>query len=289
MTTSKIASRAVNAAAPKAAKAKAAPVLFAGKGAAARGNALLQIAPLAYAEAVSRGASIANLAKVLGDKPSDAQLKAAGTEWIIGRVASRLPVSELLKGKTSPADRLERARDVVTRMAACPKEGVTTRPLRKGQIGHRTPVMQRVVRAAEEAKSLIFGEVGFGKARTLAEKNARQAAATAAKTVAAAVTTVTPSMAGSGKGKAKATAPVHAELVKPQAPVTPDDVVAFLSQLARTAKDYANKYAKQCPVDAGTAAQAFHGDMLKAANALQERKAIAEAAQAAKAAKAAKA
>lgn len=285
MTTVKTASRAVTASAKAKAKPASAPVLFAGKGASARGNALLQVAPLSFAEDVSRGASIANLAKVLGDKPSDAQLKAAGTEWIIGRVASRLPVSELLKGKTSPADRLERARDVVTRMAACPKEGVIARPLRKGQIGRRTPAMQKVVRAAEEGKSLIFGELGFGKARTLAEKNARQSTATAAKVVAAA-TTVTPSMAGSGKGKAKPAAPSHMELVKPQAPVTPDDVLAFLGAQSRMLQDYVNKYSKQCPVDAGTAVQSFRGDIMAAANALQERKAIAEAAKAAKAAKA---
>ena len=277
MSTIKTASRTVTNATGKAAKAKPAAPLFAGRGREARATALLQVAPLAYAEDVSRGASIANLDKVLGDKPSPEQVKAARTEWIIGRVASRLPVSELLKGKTSPAERLERARDVVTRMAAPPKEGASVAPLRSHQIDRRSNIMHKAVRAAEEACSLIFAELGFSKARTLKEKNARQQVATKA----AAQTTVAPSMAGSGKGKAKAavpTPPAHAQLVKPEAPKTADDVVTFLNHLARTAKDYANKYAKVCPTDAGLAAQRFHSDMLAAANALQERKAIAAAA-----------
>lgn len=286
MSTTKTASRTVTNTTAKTAKAKPAPVLFAGRGREARATALLQVAPLAYAEDVSRGASIANLDKVLGDKPTPEQIKAGRTEWIIGRVASRLPVSELLKGKTTPADRLERARDVVTRMAAPPKEGTTPAKLRKHQIARRSNIAHKVVRAAEEACSLIFAELGFSKARTLKEKNTRQQAATkAAAQTAVTQTTVAPSMAGSGKGKAKVAAPTppaHAQLVKPEAPKTADDVVGYLSQLARLAKDWSNKYAKQCPVDAGLAAQRFHSDMLAAANALQERKAIAAAADTAK-------
>lgn len=274
MTKTNTASRAVTASAPKAAKPVAAPVLFAGRGKSERATALLQIAPLSFAEDASRAASLANLRKVLGDGPTDAQVKAARVEYTIGRVASRLPVSELLKGKTKPADRLERARDVVTRMAMPPKEGATPGSLRKGQIGRRSPLMQKAVRAADEACSLIFGELGLGKARSQTEKNKRQAAKTVKLPVA-------PSMAGSGKGKAKTVAPTppaHQTLVKPSVPTTADDVVGYLSQLARLAKDWSNKHAKHCPVDAGLAAQRFHSDMLAAANALQERKAIAAAA-----------
>lgn len=311
MSTIKTASRTVTNATGKAAKAKPITPLFAGRGKEVRANALMQIAPLAYAEDVSRAASIANLEATLGKDPTPEQIKAARVEWTIGRVASRLPVSELLKGKTAPADRLVKAREIVTQRVAPRKEGAA--PLRSGKIGERTETAHKVVRAADEACSLIFAELGFSQARNLKEKNARQqaaakaaaeaeAAAKAAKAAEAAAlvasgldpdanATNAPSPAGSGKGKAKTVAPTppsHSQLVKPDAPQSADDVVAVLNQLARTAKDYANKYAKLCPTDAGLAAQAFHGDMMKAANALQERKAIAEAADKAKAAKAAK-
>ena len=308
MSTIKTASRTVTNTTGKAAKAKPIAPLFAGRGKEERATALLQVAPLAYAENVSRAASIANLDKAMGKEPTPEQIKAGRTEWIIGRVAARLPVSELPKGKTSLPDRLTMAREIVTERVAPRKEDAP--PLRSGKIGERTATAHKIVRAAEEACSLIFAELGFSQARSLKEKNARQQAAAKAAAEAAAAeaaakaaeaaaltaagldpdanATNAPSPAGSGKGKAKTVAPTppaHTQLVKPTAPTTADDVVGYLSQLARLAKDWSNKYAKHCPVDAGLAAQRFHSDMLAAANALQERKAIAAAADKAKAAK----
>lgn len=244
---------------------KAKPALFSGKGKLARETAMLQIAPLSYQEDVSRAASLDNMRKVLGASPSEALVKAAKSEWIIGRVASRLPVTELPRGKTSADQRLTFARYVVTECASPVKDDGTAPKMRAHHKARRTQVQHKVVRAAEEACSKFFAELGLSNAKTNKQQNAAKAAKRA------------PSMAGSGKGKAAPAAPSHQELVKPASPVTADDVLAFLGTMARMMQDYVNKHAKICPIDAGTAVQAFRGDILKAANALQERKAIADA------------
>lgn len=247
---------------------KAKPALFSGKGKLARETAMLQIATLSYQEDMSRAASLDNMRKVLGASPSEALVKAAKSEWIIGRVASRLPVAELPRGKTSPDARLTFARYVVLECAFPVKDDGTAPKMRAHHKARRTQAQHKVVRAAEEACSKFFAELGLSNAKTNKQQNDAKAAKRA------------PSMAGSGKGKAAPAAPSHAELVKPAAPVTADDVLAYLGTMARTMQDYVNKHAKICPIDAGTAVQAFRGDILKAANALQERKAIAAAAKA---------
>ncbi len=242
--------------------------LFAGKGMAARQTALMSIAALSYSEESTRAAALTAARKVLGNAPTEAQSNALRLEYTVGRVAARLPVSELPRGKVSESDRLERARALVTQYAAPVKPGAKAYKLRKGMLGYRTEMQHRIIRAAQEAASQFLADAGVGKAQSSKERNAKKA-------------TRAPSMAGSGKGKAsdKSAAPSHAELVKPTAPMSADDVLAYLSQTALAMQAYVNKHAKVCPVDAGTAVQAFRGDILKAANALQERKAIAAAAK----------
>lgn len=250
---------------------------FTGKGRQARLNASLQIAPLAFAEDTSRTASLTNMRLVLGLRPSEALVKAAKVQWIIGRVASRLPVNELPRGKTTPADRLAHATSVVTLMARAPAEGVTPAKLRKGQIGRRTAMQQRVTRAAEEACSLFFAELGLTNARTQKEK-AQRAAGKSSRA---------PSMAGSGKGKAaKPVPPSHSELVQKPAPLTVSEAVTYLVQQSSAMQAFANKHAALLPTDAGLAVAAFRKAMLAAANAHETRKAIAAAAKADKPAKA---
>lgn len=243
--------------------------LFAGKGMAARSTALLTIAALSFSEESTRAAALTAARKALGNAPTEAQVAATRLEYMVGRVAARLPVAELPKGKTSEGERLEHARALIVSYAAPVKAGAKAYKLRKGMLGYRTELQHRIIRAAQEAASQFLADAGVGKAQPSKERNAAKKATRA------------PSMAGSGKGKAsdKPAAPSHAELVKPAAPTTADDVLAYLGQMARTMQDYVNKHAKVCPVDAGTAVQAFRGDILKAANALQERKAIAAAAQ----------
>ncbi len=256
--------------------AKKPVALFTGKGAAMRTTALATIAALSFSEELSREACINAARKALGKAPTEAQIAAARLEYVVGRVAARLPVSELPRGKTSESARLERARALITQYAAPAKTDGKAYKLRKGKVGYRTEMQHRIIRAAEEAVSRFLADVAAGYFTA----KASAPAAKSSKERNAAKKTRAPSMAGSGKGKASApAAPDHSQLVKPAAPVTADDVLAYLGTMARTMQDYVNKHAKICPVDAATAVQAFRGDILKAANLQQERKAIADAAK----------
>lgn len=278
-----IAKNARTIAATSKAKAIAKPAapLFAGRGKEARGTALLQTAALAFATETSRAALIENVRKVLGDNPTPAQVKAAKVELVIGWVACRLPVSELPKGKTSPADRLTFAREVVTNMAAAPEDGKPVPAMGKAK-ARRSTVQHRITRNCEKNASLFMAELGLSNAQTQKAKNEKQAATAKA--------TRAPAMAGSdGRANTDGQAasvwpPVDAG--KPAKAMTSDDVVAYLSQQSSMLQDFANKHAKNTPTDMGMAISAFRKAVIAAANAHQERKAKAEAIAAAKAAKA---
>lgn len=229
-----------------------------------RAIAFVQIAPLSYSEDKSRAASLANMRQVLGGSPSADEVKLAKTEWIIGRVASRLPVTARPKTCTDDATTLEFARQLVTLYAAPPKEGVKAKALRKGQLGRRTATQHKVVRAAEEAASVFLAELNLSNAKTNAQRDAEKA-------------TRAPSMAGSGKGKA-ATPPAHTELVKPAAPVTSDDYVQhYQTQLAALIA-YDKAHAAKRPTTHGAFAEALLALRQlanKAANDYETRKAAA--------------
>lgn len=230
-----------------------------------RAIAFVQIAPLSYSEDKSRAASLANMRQVLGGSPSADEVKLAKTEWIIGRVASRLPVTARPKTCTDDATTLEFARQLVTQYAAPPKEGVKAKALRKGQLGRRTATQHKVVRAAEEAASVFLAELNLSNAKTNAQRDAEKA-------------TRAPSMAGSGKGKAQPEAPSHTQLVKPAAPVSSDDYVQhYQTQLAALIA-YDKAHASKRPTTHGAFAEALIALQklaTSAANDYAQRKAAA--------------
>ncbi len=229
----------------------AAPVItLKGRGKAKRELAYVQIAPLSFIENISRAESIANLAVALGASPTETEVKAAQTEWVIGRVASRLPAGEFPKGCEDDSDRLDFARKLVTLYAAPPQPGKKARELRKGQLGRRSPIQQRVVRAADEGWSLVKAELGLGKARTITEKNAKQRSTTA----------------NPKRGDGKSDAPTHAQLVAAPAPVTSDDYVQHMQLQLKALCDYDAKHARKRPTTHGEFSEALAA-LRKLANA----------------------
>lgn len=250
-------------------KAKIAPSLvaitslrFTGKAGDARKIAFMAIAPYSFAEDASRVQSISNLRAALGSKPNALQIVAAKTQWVIGRVASRLPAGEFPMAGMAGGDRLDYAEKIILTYAAPAKDGAKPRALRSGQVGRRSIIQHRVIRNAEEAWSLVAAELAIGGARTMAEKNAKQKETRA------------PQMAGSSKDGAK---PSHAELVKPAAPVTVEEARAGMMALATTALAYANKHGKLLASDYGKAARAFKTAIIAAEKADKEARGAAEA------------
>lgn len=246
-------------------------VAITGKGKAAREAAFIAIAVDSYMADTSRVALVATLNAALGDAPTAEQVDVAKREYVIGRVASRLPAGEFPKGTTEAIDKLEFARKLVMHYAAPAKEGTTARKLRAGQLGRRSAVQHRVIRNAEESWSQVKADLGHGNATTDREKAKAKRA---------------PQMAGStAKGKASAPAkPDHAALVQPAKPLTQDDACAYIMTQASALLQFANKHAKLVPADYGKAVQAFKAAINKAANDRAVAKADAEgkAAEAAK-------
>lgn len=235
-------------------------VSVSGKGKTQREMAFMKIAPLSFVETLSRNDTIDNLRVALGAAPTEDQTSIARREHVIGRVAARLPAGEFPKAKLESAEKLEFARDLVCSYAAPPKEGTTPRKLRAGQKGRRSAIQHKVIRAAEEACSLVFAELGLGAARTQAEKNAKQQRNAA------------PSMPGAKAGtkgqpsKADSAKPTHSELVKAPAPVTPEDAVQHVVTQAASLLAYANKNAKLLPLGFSEAVLAFKTMVNDAAN-----------------------
>ncbi len=224
-----------------------APVItLKGRGKAQREVAYMQIAPLSFIENISRVESIANLAIAIGKSPTEAELKAAQSEWVIGRVASRLPAGEFTKGCEDDNAKLEFARKIVLNYAAPPAEGKQARKLRVGQLGRRTPMQHRVVRAAEEAWSLVKAELGLGKAQTLKERNASKAKRS---------TNANPKR-GDGKG-AKADKGTLLQLATPAAPVTPADYVQHMQTQVAALIAFDKKHAAKRPTTHSEFAEAL--------------------------------
>ena len=214
-------------------------VTVSGKGKAAREGAWLTIATTSMHCEASRSAMITAIGTALGTSPSDADIKAAKREYVIGTVAARLPVSELPKGKTKDADRLEFARLIVTKYAMPAEEGKEARPLRAGQLGRQTAVQSRIIRNAEKAWSLVLAETGHGKAQTMSDKNTKQRA---------------PQMAGStARGKQEA-APVPPTLV-PAAAMSSDEYVNHMTTQLRALAAFDKKHAAKRPTPFGKFAE----------------------------------
>lgn len=245
---------------------------FSGRGAQARGKAFSSIELLSFDEDTSRNASLNNMRIVLGTSPDDALSALARQRWVVGRVASRLPNSEVPKGCIGRDMRLAYAQQVVCEMAGAPKPGKKARALRAGQIGRRTPVQERILRAAQEAVSLFWAELGLSGARTMAEKNAKQSAKKPGERA--------PHHNASQAKDIKPDASTSTALATPAKPITSDDYVEHMQTQLAALCAFDNKYAKKRPTTHGAFAEALRA--LKqtanaAANAYQMRKAEAEA------------
>lgn len=141
-----------------------------------RNVAFGKIAELSLAENMSRAASVENMQLALGDTPTVTDLQAAKVQWLSGRIAARLPVTEFPSGmEVSAAGTMAFAFDLLTRYAMAPKKKADgtfpkQRPLRHGQLGYRSQVQQRIVGNAEEAWSVFIAECGHGAAQTNSQR-----------------------------------------------------------------------------------------------------------------------
>lgn len=237
-------------------------VSISGSEASQRTIAFSQIAPNSFIENMSRVDSIANLRVALGKRPSEGQIAVAQTEWVIGRVASRLPASERPKEIADDADLLDFARTLVTLYSAPTEPGKKARALPKGKTGRRSVVQHKVCRAADEAWSMVKAELGFGNAKTQKTKNKGRVSRS---------TNLNP-VRGDGKS----------DILPPVAPVelsdklrTVGDVCRVVEGAAATLLQIAGKHAKLLPTDYGSAIQAFKTAINKATNARGEREAAA--------------
>lgn len=239
-------------------------VRFTGKGAAARSKALSSIPHLAYSDGLTRGALIDAVAAASAGDASDAVISAIKTAFIAGRAASRLTPA---KGQDEAAH-LDHVLQLVCTYVAPrgAKPGAKVKPLPAGKVGERSELQHRAIRSAEQAWSQIAGEAGIGAAKSDKERKGEERAKA--------------KRAPHHNEKAtKAAAPDHAELVKPAAKLTTDEVHLHVERVAADLLAFCNKYAKQLDTDYGQAAHAFKGAINKAANDRQVRKALVEAAK----------
>ncbi len=230
-----------------------------GKANEARKLAFGDIATVSFLEGKSRADTIDTIRKALGKNVTTQALEIAQREWVIGRVASRLAVTDLPNAKANnPVDRIAYARDLVMHYAMPAKDGVKS--ALRGKKGYRTVAQHKVIRAAAEAWSQLKAEIApeQSNAKTQATKNAaKKNGAT---------------MAGDGRGKAKpqtaAAAPSvtlsHPELVKAPSEMTPVEARAHIVTQAAALLSFANKYAGQLPTDFGKATRAFKAAIDKA-------------------------
>ncbi len=227
-----------------------------GRGKAQRELAYARIAPLSFVENISRVESIANLRAALGTSPSEFELKAAQTQWVIGRVASRLPAGEFPKGCKDDDARIEYARSLVQEHQSPAKRNANGKvpKLRTGKIGWRSEVQQRVIRAAEEAWSQVKAELGAGNAQTQAERNKAKAEKAKRSTNANPVR-------GEGKGDAStSTAP---QLTNGKASCK-EDVCRVIETAAATLLAFINKNPGVTPLAYGEAVHAFSSAIMAA-------------------------
>ena len=251
--------------ATKAPTLAATPVIT-GNGKAKRAIAFGTISANAFGLETSRAALVASIAASLGTAPDDLLKAHVRREIVIGTVAAKLPAGELPRGTSDSASRCDFARKLVCQYAAPPQDGVATRALRAGQLGHRSPIQHRIIRAAEEQASKLLAELG--------QAGKTNAEASAAKRNPAPNGKV--GQDANKKGKGASTTPDASTLVK--APVkTRADAVALVGDMSATLAQVARKYAKLLPGEFGTACEAFRTAILCAMNAEQERVARADA------------
>lgn len=229
------------------------------KGFEARDRAFRDIQVHAFSEGVSRSALIAAIRKALGKAPTTQALEIAQREFVIGRVAARLPEGEYPKAGMDTVARLDHVRELVMHYAMPIKDGQRDTGLR-GKKGRRSIAQHKAIRAAAEAWSQVKAEIApeQSNAKTQAQKNAQKAAAVK-----------NGASAGSGRGKkGNATTPTptltHPELVKAPSEMTPVEARAHVVTQAASLLSFANKYAGQLPTDFGKAVRAFKAAVDKA-------------------------
>lgn len=216
----------------RAVSSAAALIVCKGAGKAAREMAFVAIAPYSFSEDQGRQQSINNLRVALGKAPTESEFRVAKQQWMIGRIAARLPAGEFPKGTGDTMDKLEFASDLLLNYASPPKEGTKARKLRHGQKGRRSTIQQRIVRAAEEAWSMVNAELGIKIGGT------------------APTSTATPQKERDKRkphrnGKsAKGKAPAHGELVTPPKDMTVDEKHAYVVTQMTNLLAFVNKSSK---------------------------------------------
>lgn len=214
-----------------------------GAGKARREAAFAGIALSAYVATQSWADMLDNIKVALGKTPTVDDVKLAQREFIIGRVTARLPAPEFPNGIATDSDRLAHVRALVTSYAAPDAKAV-----RKTQLGRRSQVQHKAIRAAEVAWVAVTGELGLGgqsKEVKKAKRGARGKNATTAPTV---------------------TAPTHTELVTPAAPLTPADVVNHLTTQSTALMQFCKKNGGIAPANMAALTNKYRADMLALAN-----------------------
>lgn len=250
-------------------KPRAASFAFKGANKEVRGAALEGMASCAYSEGKARGEMIAQARLALGKYPAqvilagatakswpvafESAISAVRHEYLVGRIAQRLAPSDLPKvGQDTVAMRISHARALLDNYAMPVKDGVKSRPLRKGMIGYRTISQQTVIRTAEGAWSLVKAELGLSDAQTQQAKNAKQPRG--AKTP------------GSGTTSAAGTGITHSQLVaKDGGPIGAKEAVAYIDAMARTLEAFCKKHAAVVPSNYGQSVTRFAGAIIQAA------------------------
>lgn len=158
--------------------ATVAPIANDALASADRSLAFMNISALAYSEALSRDASIANMCNALGDSPTQEEVSAARGKWVIGRSTARMPIIEFpetMRGPNQLAERMEQVRCWKEDCAAPPAEGKEAGRLPKGKTGRRSAIVHKVIRAAEGAATLFLADCGYTEAEGQKAKNDKAA------------------------------------------------------------------------------------------------------------------
>jgi hypothetical protein len=234
--------------------APAKPFAFKGRNAVVRNTALEGVATFAYAEGQSRADVVTRLKLALGNKPSADEVAAVARQYVIGRTAQKLSSDASMNGK-SVAEMIQRATLLVTSYASPLKDGVKAKKLRAGQLGRRSPVEHKAIRASEEAWSQLKADVvpALSNAQSQSERNAKKRSTNANPV--------------RGAGKA-GTGLTHSELVKGDGkPHDRKSATGYVDGMAATLLAFSNKHAAVMPTAYGTAIVAFKKAIEAAAKA----------------------
>lgn len=238
--------------------------------------AMMEIAPLALSEELSRDRLLIAIGHALGLKPDRATLDKVRNECVIGRVAFRL--------EGDMVARLDKARELVLHYAPYAKDPKHELP--KDKKGRRSEDQERAYVAAKVHFSRLLADVGekFPKLKAhLASQGTGQAQTGAAmnKEQAAKKRNPAPQPAGStAKGKASdapTPASLQAVLVSPAKDMTADDADNHILTTLAALNRMVNKYADKVSGELAAIVIEANRKACKAAGEIAERKAQAKA------------